>query len=261
MPRTLTPHPRIVVSPHTQSARHYHSDLSIWLSVDPMSDKYPSLSPYTYCANNPVRLVDPNGMTWETPEDENKANEMLNKAQQEIANNYKTIFNLSSLPEWVPGRTALVREYEDRITELYEGIDYINEMGNSSYSFHFGSVNRGAECYSAKTINNDHQVFITIFSDDMIETRWHESIHVGDWLCGTFEGMTNDGVDVIHCFGTDPTYPNEKVLGHSNDGGQVEKHAYQSEFAFSRKRFDGKSLKPAFFLKHITGEHRTDENR
>ena len=26
-----------------------------------MSAKYPSLSPYTYCANNPVKLVDPNG--------------------------------------------------------------------------------------------------------------------------------------------------------------------------------------------------------
>ena len=31
------------------------------LKVDPMSDKYPSLSPYVYCANNPVKLVDPNG--------------------------------------------------------------------------------------------------------------------------------------------------------------------------------------------------------
>ena len=26
-----------------------------------MSDKYASLSPYTYCADNPVKLVDPNG--------------------------------------------------------------------------------------------------------------------------------------------------------------------------------------------------------
>ena len=42
-------------------SRYYNSDLSIWLSVDPMSDKYPSLSPYTYCANNPIKLVDPNG--------------------------------------------------------------------------------------------------------------------------------------------------------------------------------------------------------
>ena len=42
-------------------ARYYSSDLSVWLAVDPMSDKYPSLSPYTYCADNPVKLVDPNG--------------------------------------------------------------------------------------------------------------------------------------------------------------------------------------------------------
>ena len=45
-------------------SRYYSSDLSIWLSVDPMSDKYPSLSPYTYCADNPVKLVDPNGEEW-----------------------------------------------------------------------------------------------------------------------------------------------------------------------------------------------------
>ncbi|MBP7077432.1 MAG: hypothetical protein KBB11_10330, partial [Bacteroidales bacterium] len=42
-------------------ARYYDSDLSSWLSVDPMSDKYPSLSPYTYCANNPINLVDTDG--------------------------------------------------------------------------------------------------------------------------------------------------------------------------------------------------------
>ena len=42
-------------------SRYYSSDLSIWLSVDPMADKYPSISPYTYCVNNPMKLVDPNG--------------------------------------------------------------------------------------------------------------------------------------------------------------------------------------------------------
>ena len=42
-------------------ARYYNSDLSLWLSVDPMSDKYPSLSPYNYCAWNPLKLVDSDG--------------------------------------------------------------------------------------------------------------------------------------------------------------------------------------------------------
>ena len=54
-------------------ARYYSSDLSVWLSVDPMADKYPSLSPYVYCADNPVKLVDPEGMQWETADDEKKA--------------------------------------------------------------------------------------------------------------------------------------------------------------------------------------------
>ena len=44
-------------------ARYYDSDLTgLFLSVDPMSDKYPSLSPYAYCAWNPVKLVDPDGL-------------------------------------------------------------------------------------------------------------------------------------------------------------------------------------------------------
>ena len=45
-------------------SRYYNSDLSIWLSVDPMSDKYPSMSPYTYCVNNPIKIIDPNGEAW-----------------------------------------------------------------------------------------------------------------------------------------------------------------------------------------------------
>ena len=44
-------------------ARYYDSDiLTGWLSVDPLADKYPSLSPYAYCGWNPVKLVDPDGM-------------------------------------------------------------------------------------------------------------------------------------------------------------------------------------------------------
>ncbi len=35
--------------------------LTGWLSVDPLADKYPSISPYAYCVWNPVKLVDPDG--------------------------------------------------------------------------------------------------------------------------------------------------------------------------------------------------------
>ena len=48
---------------HYYGARYYWSEvLTGWLSVDPMMDKYPSISPYAYCHWNPIKLVDPNGM-------------------------------------------------------------------------------------------------------------------------------------------------------------------------------------------------------
>ena len=65
-------------------SRYYSSDLSIWLSVDPMSDKYPSLSPYVYCADNPVKLVDPNGEEYEVfiiSDDEQTANKAFKQLQ------------------------------------------------------------------------------------------------------------------------------------------------------------------------------------
>ena len=47
---------------HYYGARYYWSELLTgWLSVDPMADKYPSMSPYSYCAWNPVKLIDPDG--------------------------------------------------------------------------------------------------------------------------------------------------------------------------------------------------------
>ena len=42
-------------------ARNYTSAASIWLSVDPLADKYPSISPYAYCHWNPIKNIDPDG--------------------------------------------------------------------------------------------------------------------------------------------------------------------------------------------------------
>jgi RHS repeat-associated protein len=39
-------------------ARYYDPRISIWASVDPLAEKYPSYSPYNYCANNPVKYID-----------------------------------------------------------------------------------------------------------------------------------------------------------------------------------------------------------
>lgn len=81
-------------------ARYYDSDLSVWLSVDPMADKYPSTSAYMYCLGNPVKLIDPSGR--DTAFADNQARNdflaalsIVNNKISDISNN---ISNLKSQP-------------------------------------------------------------------------------------------------------------------------------------------------------------------
>jgi RHS repeat-associated protein len=42
-------------------ARQYSPTLRRWMTPDPLSEKYYGVSPYAFCNNNPVNLVDPDG--------------------------------------------------------------------------------------------------------------------------------------------------------------------------------------------------------
>ena len=44
-------------------ARYYDPRLSVWISVDPLAEKYFWTSSYVYCLNNPVKYTDPTGMS------------------------------------------------------------------------------------------------------------------------------------------------------------------------------------------------------
>ena len=46
-------------------ARWYDvAGVPMWTSIDPLAEKYYNISPYVYCAGNPVMLVDPSGEDW-----------------------------------------------------------------------------------------------------------------------------------------------------------------------------------------------------
>ena len=73
----------------------YTSAQAIWLSVDPLADKYPYISPYAYCNWNPVKYVDPEtGNTYHSydvifmdkPDD--KLNQYDKNARHEASLNY-----------------------------------------------------------------------------------------------------------------------------------------------------------------------------
>ena len=62
-------------------ARYYSADMPLWLSVDPLADKYPWISPYAYCSWNPINRVDFDGM------DDEQREAAINKANQYVKMN------------------------------------------------------------------------------------------------------------------------------------------------------------------------------
>jgi RHS repeat-associated protein len=91
-------------------ARYYDADISIWLSVDPMSDKYPSMSAYMYVGGHPTIITDPDGRDWIQDENGNYVYD-------------KTITKDTKLKE---GQTYLGASYE---------IEVVNSSGKYQYSY------------------------------------------------------------------------------------------------------------------------------
>ena len=79
MPHTfLTPNSTFL----PPAARYYQSTHSFWLSVDPLADKYPNLSPYAYCAGNPVRYFDGDGRDFEVADNAESHRDVLSIVEE-----------------------------------------------------------------------------------------------------------------------------------------------------------------------------------
>jgi len=118
-------------------ARYYDSDiLTGWLSVDPMADKYPNISPYAYCAWNPIKLVDPDGRKIDsTSMNENirnliTENVYFSEAVDVLAKDERNIYKFNPMDK---PTIISINEKEDKVvsgnlvcTEVTNGIGIIN---------------------------------------------------------------------------------------------------------------------------------------
>ena len=75
-------------------ARQYDAALGRFTAVDPLTEKYYEMSPYTYCGNNPIKYIDPTGMFYTGYTVNEKGH--IKIVSDEGGNYYDVLYNESS---------------------------------------------------------------------------------------------------------------------------------------------------------------------
>ena len=146
-----------------------HELMTMWLSVDPMADKYPSISPYAYCAWNPIKLVDPNGMEIDVSHLSEAIRTRLVNCLSEITGlslyvdngklNYRKDENGSALISSSGSRTAGA--------DLIEAIDKKNEDGSN---YVIGVIRSTNKCEGGQNENKNGGI-VRMYCSKMLEAE------------------------------------------------------------------------------------------
>lgn len=136
-------------------ARYYDPKISVWLSVDPMSDQRPSLTPYNFLSNNPIMRTDPTGMLDGGPGD----------PCNEITTDYVPAWEATitaekkKMPAMMTGRENMllnnINEKGGKSNLLLAGIGTAALVGESAS----GSVLKSRSGYSSGNLFNSSYVF------------------------------------------------------------------------------------------------------
>ena len=99
-------------------ARTYDPGTGRFLSIDPMAEKYYSISPYAYCLNNPLRYVDPTGME---PEDEDHSGFSFSKWVHNL-------FSINYNPQKPQESKEKLEQQREKIEQITEVVEATNDM-------------------------------------------------------------------------------------------------------------------------------------
>ena len=166
--------------------RGYDATLGRFMIIDPLSERYCTISPYVYCANNPVRYIDPTGMYFD------EANEKeARKIERRLT---KRISKLEKKVAKIERRGEDVGELNSRISELRNSQKDVTDMGsNKNIEFKYSKVTNkndpagtGNPVTSLTGINDAGHNVVTMYTEKNMGNRLHESRHGGQVTRGEY---------------------------------------------------------------------------
>jgi len=105
-------------------ARRRFSWGPIWTSVDPLAEKYYSISPYAYCLNNPVKFIDPDGRVVQIPKVDRK--EVLKAINSRAAGTFGINKSGNLYLKNKVGSTGYSEYYRDKLIDAINDKNVIN---------------------------------------------------------------------------------------------------------------------------------------
>jgi RHS repeat-associated protein len=79
-------------------ARYYNNKLGVWLSVDPLAEKYKSWTPYHYVFNNPLKNVDLAGMDSTIYIRKSTFTKITDDELQQVGNQVSSVLSENKIP-------------------------------------------------------------------------------------------------------------------------------------------------------------------
>jgi RHS repeat-associated protein len=156
------------------------TDDRFW-SMDPMAEKYYSISPYAYCGNNPLNRVDPTGMIWDDPK---AAEELKNVLDQKIEHlsqiktNYQTQVDNGDLSkDKVKDLNKKIVAIENRVSQMGQSKSDIDQLGSDKENTYV--LNNPGGNDGNVTQGNDGKVYINSPKNGLAV---HEIKHVSQSL-------------------------------------------------------------------------------
>ena len=192
-------------------ARQHDPILARWDRIDPLSEKYYSTSPYAYCANNPVRFIDPDGRALELKGNANDCGRFVSLLNQGAG---KDVFAFEGSMVYIANPSA----------EL-----------NNEYSKFITSVINSENTVSLNVVSSSEEVIIGNYSTQTVDVADMENLNGAKYTSGALaaihEVYEQNGIQVKNL---NPLIAHGKAMGEESlcrkSGDYCENFAVYTEY-------------------------------